>query len=80
MELLAAEDQPGLEISQRRTAAEGTPFRSFFTPEEIMALAREAGFADVRHISSADQNARYFTGRPDGLHLPTGEDLLVATT
>jgi hypothetical protein len=45
-----------------------------------MALAREAGFADVRHISSADQNARYFTGRPDGLHLPTGEDLLVATT
>jgi methyltransferase (TIGR00027 family) len=80
MELLAAEDRPGLEISQRRTAAEGTPFRSFFTPEEIMALAREAGFADVRHISSADQNARYFTGRPDGLHLPTGEDLLVATT
>jgi methyltransferase (TIGR00027 family) len=80
MELLAAEDRPGLEISQRRTAAAGTPFRSFFTPEEIMALAREAGFADVRHISSADQNARYFTGRPDGLHLPTGEDLLVATT
>jgi methyltransferase (TIGR00027 family) len=80
MELLAAEDRPGLEISQRRTAAAGTPFRSFFTPEEIMALAREAGFAGVRHISSADQNARYFTGRPDGLHLPTGEDLLVATT
>ena len=45
-----------------------------------MALAREAGFADVRHVSSADQNARYFTGRTDGLHVPTGEDLLVATT
>jgi hypothetical protein len=28
----------------------------------------------------ADQNARYFAGRPDGLRLPTGEDLLVATT
>jgi methyltransferase (TIGR00027 family) len=80
MELLAPEDRPGLEISQRRTAAAGTPFRSFFTPDEIVALAREAGFADVRHVCSADQNARYFAARPDGLHLPTGEDLLVATT
>ena len=45
-----------------------------------MTLAREAGFADARHVSPADQNARYFTGRPDGLRLPTGEDLLVAAT
>ena len=80
MELLAPEDRPGLEISQRGAAAAGTPFRSFFTPDEIVALAREAGFADVRHVCSADQNARYFAARPDGLHLPTGEDLLVATT
>jgi methyltransferase (TIGR00027 family) len=80
LELLAAEDRPGLEISQRGAAAAGTPFRSFFTPDEIVALAREAGFADVRHVCPADQNARYFAGRPDGLHLPTGEDLLVAST
>jgi methyltransferase (TIGR00027 family) len=80
MELLAAEDRQGLKISQRGAAAAGTPFRSFFTPDEIAALAREAGFADARHVSSADQNVRYFTGRPDGLRLPTGEDLLVATT
>lgn len=44
-----------------------------------MALAREAGFTDARHVSSAEVNARYFRERPDGLHLPTGEDLLVAT-
>jgi methyltransferase (TIGR00027 family) len=80
MELLAAEDRPGLEISQRGAAAAGTPFRTFFTPDEVVALAREAGFADARHISPAEQNARYFTGRADGLRLPTGEDLLVATT
>jgi methyltransferase (TIGR00027 family) len=77
--LLAAGDRPGLEISQRGAAAAGTPFRSFFAPDEIVALAREAGFTGARHVSSADQNARYFTGRPDGLRLPTGEDLLVAT-
>jgi methyltransferase (TIGR00027 family) len=80
MELLAEEDRRGLEISQRGAAAAGTPFRSFFTPDEIIALAREAGFADTRHVSPADQNARYFSGRADGLRLPTGEDLLVATT
>jgi methyltransferase (TIGR00027 family) len=79
-ELLAEEDRRGLEISQRGAAAAGTPFRSFFTPDEIIALAREAGFADARHVSPADQNARYFTGRADGLRLPTGEDLLVAAT
>ncbi|MFY9935129.1 MAG: class I SAM-dependent methyltransferase [Streptosporangiaceae bacterium] len=79
LELLAAQDRPGLEISQRGAAAAGTPFRSFFTPEEIVALAREAGFTDARHVSSAEVNARYFRERPDGLHLPTGEDLLVAT-
>jgi methyltransferase (TIGR00027 family) len=77
--LLAAGGRPGLEISQRGAAAAGTPFRSFFAPDEIVALAREAGFTGARHVSSADQNARYFTGRPDGLRLPTGEDLLVAT-
>jgi methyltransferase (TIGR00027 family) len=80
IELLANEDRPGLEIAQRGAAAAGTPFRSFFTADEIVALAREAGFAGARHVSSAEVNARYFTGRPDGLHLPTGEDLLVATT
>jgi methyltransferase (TIGR00027 family) len=79
IELLAPGDRPGLEISQRGAAAAGTPFRSFFTPDEIVALAREAGFTGARHVSPADQNARYFTGRPDGLHQPTGEDLLVAT-
>jgi len=79
-ELLAEEDRAGLAISQRGAAAAGTPFRSFFAPQQMMALAREAGFTDVRHVSSADQNARYFAGRADGLRSSTGEDLLIATT
>jgi methyltransferase (TIGR00027 family) len=79
-ELLAEEDRAGLAISQRGAAAAGTPFRSFFSPHEMMALAREAGFTDVRHVSSADQNARYLAGRADGLRSSTGEDLLIATT
>jgi len=78
--LLAEEDREGLAVSQRGAAASGTPFRSLFAPREVMALAREAGFADVRHVCAADQNARYFAGRADGLRSPTGEDLLIATT
>jgi methyltransferase (TIGR00027 family) len=78
--LLAEEDREGLAVSQRGAAASGTPFRSLFAPREVMALAREAGFADVRHVCAADQNARYFAGRADGLRSSTGEDLLIATT
>jgi len=79
MDLLAPQDRQGLTISQQGAAAAGTPFLSFFTPDEMLRLAREAGFSDVRHVSSADHNARYFTGRTDGLRVSTGEDLLVAS-
>jgi methyltransferase (TIGR00027 family) len=79
MDLLAPEDRQGLAISQQGAAAAGTPFLSFYTPQELLRLAREAGFTEVRHVSSADHNARYFAGRADGLRVSTGEDLLVAT-
>jgi methyltransferase (TIGR00027 family) len=79
LELLAEEDRPGLQVSQAGAASAGTPFLSFFPPGELMALALEAGFRDVRHVSAADQNARYFAGRADGLRSSTGEDLLLAS-
>jgi hypothetical protein len=60
--------------------ASGTPFISFFAPDDMLALAREAGFADARHVSGAMLNERYFAGRADGLRMSSGEDLLVATT
>lgn len=45
----------------------------------FLALARAAGFSDVRHVSGRDLGDRYFAGRPDGLRMSTGEDFLVAT-
>ena len=59
--------------------ASGTPFISFFTPMEMLALGREAGFRDVQHVSAAILAQRYFAGRTDGLRLPSGEEFLVAT-
>jgi hypothetical protein len=61
--------------------ASGTPFVSFFTPAEMLALAREAGFREVQHVSAATLAQRYFTGRTDGFRPPNNsEELLVATT
>jgi methyltransferase (TIGR00027 family) len=61
--------------------ASGTPFISFFTPAEMLALGREAGFREVRHVSADALAERYFAGRSDGLRPPSNsEELLVATT
>ncbi|MBO0798947.1 MAG: class I SAM-dependent methyltransferase [Blastocatellia bacterium] len=59
--------------------AAGTPFLSLFSPSEILALARAAGFREVRHVSRDDLVQRYFAGRTDGLAPATGEEFLVAT-
>jgi hypothetical protein len=77
-ELLDDADRPGLEVSARGARASGTPFISLYSPEEMLALARRAGFRDARHISSRSLADRYFAGRADGLRPSTGEDILLA--
>jgi methyltransferase (TIGR00027 family) len=73
--------RPGLERAIAGAAANGTPFISFFTPAEMLALARDAGFKEVRHVSAAMLAQRYFAGRTDGLRPPdNSEELLVAST
>jgi O-methyltransferase involved in polyketide biosynthesis len=70
-----------MERALKGAESSGTPFLSFFTPAEMLTLAREAGFKEVRHVSSASLAERYFTGRTDGLRPPNNsEELLVATT
>jgi methyltransferase (TIGR00027 family) len=62
-----------------RARAAGTPFVSFFTPDEMVALAHEAGLREAQHVSTADLTARYFAERSDGLKPASGESILVAT-
>lgn len=79
-------DRVGTEEQGLRRFAEdgarrsGTPFVSFFWPEELVDLARDAGFADARHVSAADLAARYFAARADGLRPAESEQMVVATT
>jgi methyltransferase (TIGR00027 family) len=81
IELAAPEVRPGLEMAAKGARASGTPFISFFTPEELIAMAREAGFREARHVSTQTIAERYFAGRADGLRPPNNaEEILVATT
>jgi O-methyltransferase involved in polyketide biosynthesis len=79
-ELIDDADRPGLRASTEGARASGTPFISFYTPQKMLALAREAGFADAHHVSGALLAERYFADRTDGLRPSSGEDLLLATT
>lgn len=81
LELADPESRAGLELAAKGARASGTPFISFFTPAEMLALARECGFRGVEHVSAATLGERYFAGRADGLRPPNNaEELLVATT
>jgi len=79
-DLMEEEDRPLQQISEKGARAAGTPFISFFSPEEMLALAREAGFKEMEIISSGDIARRYFTGRTDGFSPASGEEFLVAHT
>ena len=81
IELTDPEVRPGIERAAAGARANGTPFISFFTPAEMLALARAAGFRDAQHVSAAALAERYFAGRTDGLRPPNNsEELLIATT
>ena len=51
-----------------------------FAPDELLALARAAGFRAAEHVSAAELERRYFAGRTDGLRPSPMQDLLVART
>jgi methyltransferase (TIGR00027 family) len=80
LELADPEVRPGLEMAEKGARASGTPFLSFFTPSRMVALARDAGFGEARHVSATDLTRLYFAARTDGLRPPdNAEELLVAT-
>lgn len=81
IEMLDADVRVGVERAAASARADATPWISFFMPDEMLRLARDAGFARARHVSAATLAQRYFAGRTDGLRPPDNfEELLVATT
>jgi len=80
LELVDPDEQEMHRATNAAARASGTPFISYYAPDEILAMARDAGFTSARHVSAADYTQRYFADRTDGLKPFTTEELLVATT
>ncbi|WP_343668405.1 class I SAM-dependent methyltransferase [Chitinophaga sp.] len=77
---LHPDEQRLLEMAMKGAAAAGTPFLSFFTPEQMLDLAQQAGFKYAEVITGDDLTKKYFQGRKDGLSLSNSELILVANT
>jgi methyltransferase (TIGR00027 family) len=80
VELVEPEEQGMHRATDAAARASGTPFISYYAPQEILTMARDAGFATARTVTAVDHTQRYFEGRPDGLRPFTTEELLLATT
>jgi len=80
MDLLDEEDKFLQQIAEKGARAAGTPFISFFTPNEILALGDQAGFKTIETVSARNLADRYFSGRSDNLRPASGEEFLMATT
>lgn len=80
LELLDDEDKSMQEMAEKGAKAAGTPFVSFFSPDEIRAMSNEAGLKNSRTISTKDMEQLYFSDRTDNLAPASGEVFLLATT
>jgi methyltransferase (TIGR00027 family) len=54
----------------RRVGRAGEPFRTFFLAEELTVELARVGFRTIENIGGKEINARYFSGRTDGLRVP----------
>lgn len=80
MALLEEEDKSMQEIAEKGAKAAGTPFVSFFTPNEVLTMADSAGLKHARIVSTKDMERLYFSDRADDLVPASGEVFLLATT
>lgn len=61
-----------LDRLESKVAAMGEPFQLFFRPAELRAAMALRGFTDIEDLGSNELNARYLSGRADGLKLRGG--------
>lgn len=81
IEMTEPDIRPGVLAAAAGAEKNHTPWVSFFTPSDMLALAARAGFKELEHVSADDLNQRYFADRSDGLRLAlNSEELLIAKT
>jgi methyltransferase (TIGR00027 family) len=65
--------------TEARAAAQGHPWLSSFSVDEVRGLAKDAGFAVVRLLTGDDLIGRYFAGRRDGLRPSSQNVYMIAS-
>lgn len=80
IELCDPAERAAIEGAQKGAKASGTPFMSSYAPDDMLAMARKAGFKEAHIVSGNDHAQRYFAGRSDGLRPTNSEQILVAST
>lgn len=80
LDLLKPEERSVLQYVMKKAEEGGTPFLSLFTPEEVMALSKKAGFKKNEYVSANEIYQRYFANRTDGLRAGDAEAFLVVST
>ncbi|MUM17567.1 class I SAM-dependent methyltransferase [Mycobacterium sp. CBMA271] len=75
LELLDESERPIRQMIVSRAAESGTPWVSFFAPDQMLSLARECGFTEVSHMSGRALIERYVPG-----NALSAEEFLMART
>ena len=78
LDMIKENERSQHEMVYAKAKAAGTPFISFFRPDEMMKIANETGFKFTQHVSREDIIEKYFKRRSDGLEPSSGEEYLVA--
>jgi methyltransferase (TIGR00027 family) len=76
--LLSPAQQLALDALAARVARAGEPFQLFFDPAALVTDLARLGFSEIEDLGSGQINARYFSGRSDGLSVSGGGHLLSA--
>jgi len=69
-DLVGPIDRPLVEMIKQVGASRGEPVGLGFDPAELVRKVEALGFETVIDLSPDDINARYFSGRQDGLKMP----------
>jgi O-methyltransferase involved in polyketide biosynthesis len=69
-----------LSMLEKRVAAAGEPFRTFFSPAALRQRLLESGFTTIEGLNGDDLNVRYFANRTGRLHVTGGLGRLVTAT
>jgi methyltransferase (TIGR00027 family) len=78
LDLLSPQERSIMEFVMKKAKESGTPFVSLFSPDEILAMAKDSGFKTAKYVSAKDIFNRYFANRTDGLKAGEAEVFLVA--